>query len=125
MRPSLLTVAAIALMAQGGHAVLGSAPVSDRRPYRQPQIRCIYREKAASASRTGRSSRRPTGDVLVLSEWDRCTRSMTDGIAIIERVHKRGASVKALDRDCLDLTKPINRVILASYPTAQTRWTRC
>jgi len=50
---------------------------------------------------------------------------MTDGIAIIERVHKRGASVKALDRDCLDLTKPINRVILASYPTAQTRWTRC
>ena len=35
-----------------------------------------------------------TGDVLVLSEWDRCTRSMTDGIAIIERVHKHGASVK-------------------------------
>src|SRR5215470_19960674 len=65
------------------------------------------------ASRTGRSSRRPTGDVLVLSEWDRCTRSMIDGIAIIERVHKRGASVKAVDRDCLDLTKPINRVILA------------
>src|SRR5262245_31999914 len=38
---------------------------------------------------------------------------MTDGIAIIERVHKRGASVKALDRDYLDLTKPINRGILA------------
>ena len=38
---------------------------------------------------------------------------MIDGIAIIERVHKRGASVKAVDRDCLDLTKPINRVILA------------
>jgi len=38
---------------------------------------------------------------------------MTDCIAIIERVHKRGASVKALDRDDLDLTKPINRGILA------------
>src|SRR5262245_39295115 len=38
---------------------------------------------------------------------------MTDGIAIIERVHKRGASVKALDRDYLDLTKTINRGILA------------
>ena len=32
---------------------------------------------------------------------------------VIERVHKRGASVKALDRDYLDLTKPINRGILA------------
>ena len=50
-----------------------------------------------------------TGDILVLAEWDRCTRSMTDGISIIERVHKRGAFVKMLDRDYLDLTKPINR----------------
>jgi DNA invertase Pin-like site-specific DNA recombinase len=40
-----------------------------------------------------------TGDILVLPEWNRCTRSMTDGIAIIESVHKRGASVKVLDRD--------------------------
>jgi DNA invertase Pin-like site-specific DNA recombinase len=38
---------------------------------------------------------------------------MTDGIAIIERVHKRGAFVKVLDRDYLDLSKPINRGILA------------
>jgi DNA invertase Pin-like site-specific DNA recombinase len=49
----------------------------------------------------------------VLAEWDRCTRSMTDGIAIIDRVHKRGAFVKVLARDYLDLTKPINRGILA------------
>jgi DNA invertase Pin-like site-specific DNA recombinase len=35
---------------------------------------------------------------------------MTDGIAIIESVHKRG---KVLDRDYLDLTEPINRGILA------------
>ena len=33
------------------------------------------------------------GDVLVLAEWDRATRSMLDGMRIIER-----ASLKALDR---------------------------
>ena len=38
------------------------------------------------------------GDVLVLAEWDRATRSMLDGIAIMERVHERGATIKALDR---------------------------
>jgi DNA invertase Pin-like site-specific DNA recombinase len=54
-----------------------------------------------------------TGDALVLAEWDRCTRSMSDGIAIIERVAKRGASVKVIDREYLDLTKPINRGIVA------------
>jgi DNA invertase Pin-like site-specific DNA recombinase len=34
-----------------------------------------------------------TGDVLVLVEWDRCTRSMIDEVEIIDRVHKRGAAV--------------------------------
>ena len=38
------------------------------------------------------------GDVLVLAEWDRATRSMMDGIRIIERVAARKASLKALDR---------------------------
>jgi len=82
-------------------------------------VDAIYREKASGKSVKNRPELEKaidqlgTGDVLVLSEWDRCTRSMTDGIAIIERVHKRGASVKALDRDYLDLTKPINRGILA------------
>jgi DNA invertase Pin-like site-specific DNA recombinase len=38
---------------------------------------------------------------------------MTDGIAIIEHVQSRGAFIKVLDRDYLDLTKPINRGILA------------
>ena len=79
----------------------------------------LYREKASGKSMKNRPEleraidQLGTGDILVLSEWDRCTRSMTDGIAIIERVHKRGASVKVLDRDYLDLTKPINRGILA------------
>src|SRR5262245_66091528 len=39
-----------------------------------------------------------TGDVLVLPEWDRATRSMLDGIQIIQRVAARGALVKVLDR---------------------------
>src|SRR5262249_60871906 len=53
------------------------------------------------------------GDVLVLAEWDRVTRSMLDGIKIIERVAARGATFKALDRKWLDLTTPIGRGILA------------
>ena len=79
----------------------------------------IFREKASGKAIKNRPQLERaidelgTGDTLVLAEWDRCTRSMTDGIAIIERVHKRGAFVKVLDRDYLDLTKPINRGILA------------
>lgn len=82
-------------------------------------VDAIYREKASRKSVKNRAELEKaidqlgTGDVLVLAEWDRCTRSMTDGVAIIERAHKRGASVKALDRDYLDLTEPINRGILA------------
>jgi DNA invertase Pin-like site-specific DNA recombinase len=53
------------------------------------------------------------GDVLVLAEWDRATRSMLDGIRIIERVAARGAMLKALDREWLDLTTPIGKGILA------------
>jgi DNA invertase Pin-like site-specific DNA recombinase len=48
------------------------------------------------------------GDVLVLAEWDRATRSMLDGIRIIERVAVRGATLKALDRQWLDLTTPLH-----------------
>jgi DNA invertase Pin-like site-specific DNA recombinase len=53
------------------------------------------------------------GDVLVLAEWDRATRSMLDGIRIIERVAARGATFKPLDRQWLDLTTPLGRGILA------------
>ena len=53
------------------------------------------------------------GDVLVLAEWDRTTRSMLDGIRIIERVAARGATFKALDRQWLDLTTPLGKGILA------------
>jgi DNA invertase Pin-like site-specific DNA recombinase len=33
-----------------------------------------------------------TGDTLVVTEWDRATRSMMDGIKLIERINARGAS---------------------------------
>jgi DNA invertase Pin-like site-specific DNA recombinase len=53
------------------------------------------------------------GDILVLAEWGRATRSMLDGIRIIERVAARGATLKALDRQWLDLTTPLGKGILA------------
>lgn len=79
----------------------------------------IFREKAS-----GRSLKRrpelakaidalPTGGVLVLAEWDRATRSLMDGITIMELVHKRGAFLKVLDRPGLDLSTPTGRGILA------------
>jgi DNA invertase Pin-like site-specific DNA recombinase len=54
-----------------------------------------------------------TGDILVLAEWDRCTRSMLDGIAIMQRIAARDAMVKVLDKSYLDLTSRIGRSILA------------
>jgi len=54
-----------------------------------------------------------TDDVLVIAEWDRATRSMMDGITIIQRVADRGATVKVLDKPWLDLTNPMDKGILA------------
>jgi DNA invertase Pin-like site-specific DNA recombinase len=53
------------------------------------------------------------GDVLVFAEWDRAPRSMMDGVAIIERIHARGALIKVLDKPHLDLTNPIGRGFIA------------
>ena len=79
----------------------------------------IFKEKGSGREGTRRpeleraiESLGPT-DVLVLAEWDRATRSMIDGIRIIERVSARGAMLKALDRQWLDLTTPIGKGILA------------
>ena len=54
-----------------------------------------------------------TGDVLVLAEWERATRSMTDGISIMQRVQARGASIKVIDKPHLDLTTKLGQGILA------------
>jgi DNA invertase Pin-like site-specific DNA recombinase len=79
----------------------------------------IYREKASGKALKGRPELEkaidalPTKGILVLAEWDRATRSLMDGIHIMERVHKRGAYIKVLDRPGLDLTTPSGRGILA------------
>jgi DNA invertase Pin-like site-specific DNA recombinase len=50
---------------------------------------------------------------LLLAEWDRATRSMIDGITIMQRVAARGATIKVLDKPYLDLTSRIGQGILA------------
>jgi DNA invertase Pin-like site-specific DNA recombinase len=79
----------------------------------------IFKEKASGKSARNRPELERainslgTGDVLVLAEWDRCTRSMIDGIDIIERLHARGALIKVLDKPHLDLTSTIGKGFLA------------
>lgn len=79
----------------------------------------IFREKASAKTVKGRPQLEKaidalgTGDVFVIAEWDRATRSMMDGITIIQRVAERGATVKVLDKPWLDLTTPMGKGILA------------
>ncbi len=79
----------------------------------------IFAEKASGKAVEGRPQLEKaigalgTGDVLVLAEWDRATRSMMDGIAIMQRVHARGAAIKVLDKVHLDLTTKIGQGFLA------------
>src|SRR5262249_41872353 len=79
----------------------------------------IYREKASGKEMRNRPELAkaidtlPTKGVLVLAEWDRATRSLIDGINIMQAVHARGAYIKVLDRPGLDLTTPAGRGILA------------
>ena len=79
----------------------------------------VYAEKASGKDVKGRPELERAidalgrGDVLVLAEWDRATRSMFDGIAIMQRVHARGAAIKVLDKPHLDLTTKIGQGFLA------------
>jgi DNA invertase Pin-like site-specific DNA recombinase len=60
----------------------------------------IFREKASGKDMQNRPELSkaidalPTKGVLVLAEWDRATRSLIDGIHIMERVHKRRAYIR-------------------------------
>lgn len=79
----------------------------------------VFAEKASGKSVKGRPELDKaiadlgSGDVLVLAEWDRATRSMFDGINIMQRVHARGAAIKVLDKPHLDLTTKIGQGFLA------------
>ena len=78
----------------------------------------VFAEKVSGATTRNRPSLEMAidalgmGDVLVLAEWDRATRSMTDGIGIMQRVQARGAAIKVLDKPHLDLTTKRGQGIL-------------
>jgi len=82
---------------------------------RAERVDVTFREKASGKNIKGRPELEKAidelsaGDVLVLAEWDRCTRSMFDGINLIERINTRGALIKVLDKPHLDLTTVIGR----------------
>lgn len=79
----------------------------------------IFREKVSGKSTKNRPQLEKAidalghDDVLVIAEWDRATRSMIDGVSIIQRVAERQALVKVLDKPWLDLTTPMGKGILA------------
>lgn len=79
----------------------------------------IFREKASGESVKGRPELEKAvdalgaADVLIVAEWDRATRSMIDGIQIMQRIAARGAAIKVLDKPHLDLTTPIGQGLLA------------
>lgn len=79
----------------------------------------IYKEKVSGRSTRNRPQLEKaidmlgTGDTLVVAEWDRATRSMMDGIAIIDRVQARGCLIKVLDKPHLDLTSTLGKGIMA------------
>jgi DNA invertase Pin-like site-specific DNA recombinase len=79
----------------------------------------IFREKVSGRSMKNRPELEKaidqlgTGDTLIVAEWDRATRSMLDGVHLIERINTRGALIKVLDKPHLDLTTPIGRGFIA------------
>src|SRR5438270_187571 len=60
---------------------------------RAAKCKTVFQEKASGKDVKGRPELERAidelgaGNVLVLAEWDRATRSMMDGIAIMQRVH--------------------------------------
>src|SRR5262245_27498773 len=86
---------------------------------RAERVDVIFREKASGRSVKGRPEHEKaidelrTGDVLVIAEWDRATRSMFDGIHLIERINALRALIKVLDKPHLDLTTPLGRGFIA------------
>jgi DNA invertase Pin-like site-specific DNA recombinase len=65
---------------------------------RKAGCKTIFQEKASGKDVKGRPELERAidelgaGDVLVLAEWDRATRSMMDGIAIMRRRYSRSVS---------------------------------
>ena len=78
----------------------------------------VFAEKAPTKNLKGRPELEKainalrSGDVLIVAEWDLATRSMLDGIGMMQRVHARGAAIKVLDKPQLDLTTKAGQAFL-------------
>jgi DNA invertase Pin-like site-specific DNA recombinase len=78
----------------------------------------IVKEKASGKTTRNRPqldralSRLGNDDVFVVAEWDRATRSIMDGLALMTRIHAAGATIVVLDRKALDLTTPTGKALL-------------
>lgn len=87
----------------------------------------LFSDKASGKSTKGRPQLAAAletlapGDCLVVAEWDRATRSMWDGLAIIKQVIDAGATVKVLDFPSLDLATPEGRGFLAMFSAMAER----
>ena len=56
------------------------------------------------------------GDILMLAEWDRATRSMWDGLRIVKQVLDAGATIRVLDFP----SQPRLKVVVSSR--SSQRW---
>jgi len=92
----------------------------DRQIAALTEIGCtaIFAEKLSGKTTRNRPqlaraiTRLGSGDVFVVAEWDRATRSMMDGLNLMNLIHARGATIQVLDRNSLDLTTPTGRAVL-------------
>ncbi len=81
----------------------------------------VYSDTASGKSMAGRPELAAAledideGNVFVIAEWDRATRSMWDGLQIIKTVIDAKASVKVLDRSYIDLETPMGRGFMAMF----------
>jgi len=106
---------------------IGYARVSTKKQELERQLRAlkaqrcdeIFKDTASGKSLVGRPQLRKAidalapGDELVIAEWDRCTRSMWDGLQIIKEIIEADAVIRVLDRSYIDLTTPMGRGFMA------------
>jgi DNA invertase Pin-like site-specific DNA recombinase len=134
-RISGLGVAQMSRKAKASKRLIGYARVSTAGQDLTRQVlalkaeRCtdIFSDTASGKSLAGRPElakaigKLAPGDVLVLAEWDRCTRSMWDGLHIVRQVLDAGATIRVLDFPSLDLTTPEGRGFLALFSAMAER----
>src|SRR6516162_6510550 len=106
---------------------IGYARISTKAQELERQVRALKAERcdeilkdtASGKSLAGRPQLRKAldslapGDVLVVAEWDRATRSMWDGLQILKEIIDAEATIRVLDRAYIDLTSSIGRGFMA------------